>query len=119
MNLKKDVVKRLDLLADFLMLDTNYWLYSARTRLNDETGHTINAIFHGENIKGAVTERHKIHAHYPSKFSNDFFIDNNNQFMTSLEVKFSPNVASVLKQKYIFRPKGNEKAQDTLLGFFD
>ena len=49
-NLNKETVKKLDILAQNLLLDTNYWLYSARTRLNDQTGHTVNCIYYGQNI---------------------------------------------------------------------
>ena len=49
-NLTSNEVKKLDELSQYLMLDTNLWLYSARTRLNDQTGHTINCTFYGRNI---------------------------------------------------------------------
>lgn len=34
-NLTKDEVKSLDDVIDLLMLDTNTWIYYARTRFND------------------------------------------------------------------------------------
>jgi hypothetical protein len=53
------------------------WLYSARTRMNDETGHTINCIFYGQDVERTleVKDRHKIHVYYPKEFSNQLYID--------------------------------------------
>lgn len=70
------------------MLDTNNWLYSSRTRFNDQTGHTIECTLYGKTVTTKDDKQHGIHAMYPKNFSDDFFIDDNS-FTSSLQFKLS------------------------------
>jgi|AACY02.9.fsa_nt_gi hypothetical protein len=49
-SLTEEKVAQLDQYVKVLKLDTNFWLYYGRTRLNDETGNTITCQLYGENV---------------------------------------------------------------------
>ena len=72
---------------------------------------------YGGNVTKKVEVQHEVFALYPNEFANDFFIDHCN-FGSSLKLKFSENFAAVLKQKYEFEPRSNEKSAPIQFGFF-
>lgn len=101
-NLDKKTVKKLDKLVKYLMLDTNKCLYSARTRLNDQTGHTVKCIFYGKSAYVNQTySKTPIFAAYPNDFADEFTKDMY-RFTESLKIKLSPSVQAVLNQQIYF-----------------
>ena len=101
------------------MLDTNSWIYFARTRLNDQTGHTIKCTFYGKDVAKWIGKKHGIHAHYPKEFTVDYFLDDH-RFSSSLRFKLSENAMTVLKQNYEFQKKSSKATEGDLiqLGYF-
>ena len=49
LSLTEQRVEELDQLAKKLLLDTNKFVYFGRSRLNDETGRSLECIFYGQN----------------------------------------------------------------------
>lgn len=68
-NLTAEKVNELDKWADKLMLDTHKYLYIGRTRLGDNTGHQIETIFYGKNVRCEETEeKYEIEAGFNKDF---------------------------------------------------
>ena len=85
-NLTAEKVNALDEWAVKLMLDTHKYVYIGRTRVGDDTGHQIEAIFYGKDQNCLEThDKYEIEAGFNKRF--DVHSDDQHTYYKSLEVE--------------------------------
>lgn len=89
-------------------MDTYRWLYVGRTRLGDETGSQVEAIFYGKDTHSPEEQREKyqFHAAFTRQFDDPN--DDDHAYYEALEVKVPENMTFLTYHKtYHGRPPKN------------
>lgn len=91
-NLTGETINRLDKLTFILKMDTYRFLYNGRTRLGDQTGHTIVATFYGEN-KARLDKAPSEHMPGFTEKFDSAFADEDTRTATVLEIPMPDRMA--------------------------
>lgn len=106
-NLTQEKVQLLDDMCFKLKMDTYRWLYVGRTRLGDDTGSQVEAIFYGKDTHAPESGiKYDFHAAFTRDFDDPN--DDDHTYFEALEVKIPENMTFLTFHKtYHARPPNN------------
>jgi len=106
-NLTKQKVQELDDLCFRLKMDTYRWLYVGRTRLGDDTGSQVEAIFYGKDIHAPESgNNYEFHAAFTRDFDDPN--DDDHTYFEAVDIRVPENMTFLTYHKtYHSKPPRN------------